>query len=254
MNHDIEQLQTALLARHKQLKEAKRDLRSAETKLKYSPDRQDLKDEVDLALDTIGELEVGIGELQEEIVEAERMQRIEAASKLREQAIEESDNLHFAVPDDDPILACQMLAAVAERLQYQYCSMQGYYESLIGKVYLARRFGEDGGHYGGTDDPAPEISRSDIDELDRIEKQRGHILSCRFAVERSFRKAEENIPADSSYRPVLLRKNDEQRAQELADMRERRWQQQREQQKAAKEVATSFHRDVDLTVYRPGSV
>lgn len=251
MKAHVDQLEDQVRDARATKREQEKELRRLDTKLHYSPNDEESQMKRDALVDTLTETDEQLGELSGQLQQAQqRLHRAQVAAE-RERLREQADGYHFDVPDDDPVLACEMLAAIADRLQYRFCSSQGYFEYLTGQLY-----GNPGGtdkamQIGTDDDPNPEIGRDLIDKHSRLVAERDYIQTLRFAVEEEFKAKAENIPEDSTYKPQLLRRSDQEVFNAIEERRDRRFAEQREANQRTREAAKDFTRSVDMEVYRP---
>lgn len=234
-----------LHAAGKQLINLKRQMRALEVKRKYRPNDEDLSIEIDAVIDAITDQEMAVEALQELISEEKEALAREQASKERERLTERSRGYTFTVPDDDAILGCQMLAAIAQQLQYEFCRTQGPYEALNARIYNRRAGEEDGaGANTGTHaDPNYELNRSDVDKLDQLAARRDYVQTLRFSVATHFEAMKEKIDPDASFIPTMLRQTDAQRFEDLEKRSYERFTQQLDERRKAGEAARSFTRN-----------
>lgn len=238
--HDLQNTARKLKKQHKVL----------ETKVRYRPESDELQAEIEAIVDAIAENDADIEAVLEEKQKHDTQLRKEQVKAERKRHLDEAKNYAFSVPNDDPLLACSMLAAIANQLQYEFVRMQGPYEGLSAKVYTRRAGEEDGpGAVAGTHaDPNYEINRSDLDKLDQMRERRDFIMTLRFAVKRDFEAARSELPEDVPFIPQLLRQTDEERFASIEERQRDRWLAQVEERKAAGEVARTFGRQ-DLQVF-----
>lgn len=254
MKHEVDRLQSELRDARSKKKDMEKNLRRINTKMHYSGETEELTAERDAIVDALTDHDEHLAQLTEQYEQAEKDLHRAQVEMERERLANQATGYHFSVPDDDPIVGCQMLSAIADRLQYQFLSSQGYYEYLCGQIYGNRAGTDHEGMASPEDHPNPEIARTDLDRLEEIRAQREYLQTLRFAVEAEFNKMAENIPEDATYRPQLLRRSDHQVLDDIERRRERRFEQQREQREAAQATARDFTRSVDLNVYQPGKV
>lgn len=252
MKTEVDRLESELRDARSKKKEMEKNLRRIKTKIHYSGETEELVSEKDAIVDALTEHDEHVATLAEQYEQAEKDLNRAQVEMERERLSNEATGYHFSVPDDDPILGCQMLAAIADRLQYQFLSSQGYYEYLCGQIYGNRAGTDHEGQASPEDHPNPEIARTDVEQLENIRAQRDLQQTLRFAVERAFNEMAEKIPEDSNYRPQLLRRTDHQVLDDIEKRREQRFERQREQREAAQATARDFTRSVDLNVYVPG--
>lgn len=249
---NVDQIQHDLRSAKSHKQDLEKQLKRLDTKIHYSPDAEELKTERESIVDSITEVSEKVDELHTQYGEAEKALRQAQVEMERERLESESTDYYFSVPDEDPIIACQMLSGAADRLQYQFCSSQGYYETLCGRIYGNQAGTDQAISWGTADDPNPEISQDDISELNRLQEQRDYIQKLRFACEREFRKHEAEIPSDSTFRPQLLRRSDQEVLRQIEQRREERFAAQQQQRREAQKAAGEFSRAVDMAVYQPG--
>ncbi len=252
LKQTVDQVETDLRHAKAHKQDLEKQIKRLDTKMHYSPDNDDLKVEREGLIDSVTEVAERIEDLHGQFERAHRELREAQIEMERERLESESTDYYFSVPDEDAVLACQMLSGIADRLQYQFCSSQGYYETLCGRIYGNQMGTDQAIAWGTADDPNPEISQDDINELERLQNQRDYIQKLRFAVEREFRKHEAEIPSDSTFRPQLLRRSDQEVLRQIEQRREQRFAEQQEQRRQAQQAAGEFSRAVDMSVYQPG--
>ncbi len=251
MKAEVDRLESELRDARSKKKDMEKNLRRINTKMHYSGETEELTAEKDAIVDALTEHDEHLAHLGEQYEQAEKDLHRAQVEMERERLASQATGYHFSVPDDDPIVGCQMLSAIADRLQYQFLSSQGYYEYLCGQIY-GNRAGTDDGTNGPEDHPNPEIARTDLDRLEEIRAQREYLQTLRFAVETAFNQMAEDIPEDAQYRPQLLRRTDHQVLEDIERRKEKKFEAQREQREAAQATARDFTRSVDLNVYKPG--
>lgn len=251
----VDELSQSVRSMQSQKQDLEKQLKRVDTKLHYTPKDEDAKTERGAIVDSLTDTAEQLETLQQQLNEAQTALTQAQITQERERLASEATGYEheFSLPGDDPIIECQMWSAVADKLQYLFCSTQGYYEALCGRVYGNQAGTDQAIGYGTTDDPNPEIASSDINELERIQTQRDYIQKLRFAVEAKYNKAEAEIPADSTFRPTLLRRSDQEVLRQIEQRREERFARQQEERRAAQEESAGFSRRVDLSVYQPGA-
>lgn len=235
------------------IKELQKVLAKANSKLKHQPDSSEYQAERDAAVEQIADAEYLLQEHIQEVQDIETRMTEQQIRHRRDELLEQAKHYSISVPMDNPIVACQMLSAIASNLQYQYCSSRDYYESLLARAHGGRQFGtETGGEI--SDAPVPEVGADLQDQIDDLRQRREYIQMLRFVAEREFKHAEAEIPADSNFQPKLLFRTDAE-VYEMIDRRnEERMEQRRREREQAKEAIQSFDRRVEDSTYVPGAV
>lgn len=161
------------------------------------------------------------------------------SQQYREELEAEAAEYHFDIPNDDPVVHCLMLSAIAENLQYQFISGKPYFHRLIDRVH--NREQEDGSDKGYTDEDAlnPEINYDDIARLDDMRNRRRYIQMLRLTIEREFNLAMEAWPPDVNFTPKLLRRNDAELEAYLDGLKAKRANRRKQQ---ARQVAQAEHK------------
>lgn len=246
-NQVEETLEQRIYNTQKMLKDLRAQYKRIETKSRYRQS-EELDAEMEAAVDAIADAEADLEALQEQYQEQERERLEQMRAQERERLQEKAQGFTFQVPDDDPVLACTMLAAIAQRLQYDFCRMQGPYEALTAKVYGRGPNGEGNGEQTGThSDPSYEFNRSDVDKLDNLRERREYVQTLRFAVAKHFEAMKEKIPEDASFIPQLYSQSDEERYRILEERNAQRFAEQQEARRKAGESMKEFTR-MDLGV------
>ena len=221
----------------KELNRLKQELRKLRTKREYIGG-DDIDADIDALVDAVVSQEQEVEQLREQYKQQES-----------ERLAEKAHGYEFTVPDNDPLLGCMMLAAVAQRLQYEFCRSQGPYESLTYRVYGPSRNpqnndgpGGNGSGVGDHSDPNYELNATDVDKHEQMRERREYIQTLRMSVAQHFEAMKEELPEDAPFVPTLYRESDEQLVQKLEQKSAERYQQQQEERRQAAEQMKEFTR------------
>lgn len=226
----------------KQLKDLNAQYRRLEIKARYKQS-EELDQEMDAVTDSIADTEAELEAAIEAKREADQAHQEEVKRAERERLAEKAQGFSFVVPDDDPLLACTMLGAIGQRLQYEFCRSQAPYESLTAKVYGRNADGSgNNGDAGTHSDPSYEFNRDDVDKLDQMRDRREYLQTLRMAAYKHFEAMKDQLPEDTPFIPTFQRQTDDQLVRQLEERQQQRWAEQQEARRQAGEAVRDYTR------------
>lgn len=251
LNNEIQELKKPLREAAQLFALKKDELTRLDTRRKYLPGDRKLGKARKLLAAEVAELELNLKSLKERSQFAHTEHDRLLLERRQRELIEESKDSPFIIPDQDPLVALVVAAAICESLQYQYVSGSRYYHWLIDQCSR----GADGEvARGDTDNSAgvPEIENQWNDKLDDMRARREYLMTLRISAERTFLELLPRLPADAPFKPKMLRRSDEELEAQLEQRNAAKWQAKQAERRAVGSAEHDHARKEDK-IYKPMS-